>query len=145
MKKSVMTKVLIGVLGAVLLLGAVAAVAYVVTMRVLNPPEAEEEAQPTFQVELGEFTTNLADLDGRRFIKVKIEAEVSGSGVIQELREKSSLIRDQILGILRSKTYAEVNGEEGMRELGEEIVTRLNSLLERGIILRLYFLEFVVH
>jgi len=103
-----------------------------------------KKEEPVLVYSLGEVVTDLADEDGRKFIQVEVEVTVKGQGVLEELELKRSKILSRLLAVLRSKTYADVNGSEGMRLVGEEIRQEINSLLERGQVLEVLFLEFIV-
>jgi flagellar FliL protein len=52
-------------------------------------------------------------------------------------------IRDIIIIVLSSKTYAEVSTKEGKDELREEIRDKVNLFLTKGQINRVYFTEFI--
>lgn len=135
------------ILGAVLLVTLLAgAMSYLVAARVAAPPTQQEvkkkEVRTTYPA--GEYLTNLADMGSRRFIKVKVELVLNDPRAARDLEEKNGALRDVILGVLRSKTYEEVNGEEGMQQLGELIVKRVNLLVAGGKVAGIYFLEFIV-
>lgn len=106
--------------------------------------EASAGSRPPMLYDAGEFVTNLADQSSRRFIQVHIKLEVAGKETADELDDRSAVARDRILGILRSRTYAEVSGNEGMGAVGTDIVQALNRLLQDGTVLNIYFSQFIV-
>lgn len=142
MKKS-LPKILLFLLLGLLFLGASAGVAFLVVSKTTAAP-ARAPAPTVKSFYLGEFTTNLANAEGRRFIQVKITVEVDSDQTVKLLTEKSYAIRDLVLRILRSKAYEDVAGDKGMVSLGQEIQSRMGTLLKEGKILNLYFVEFVV-
>jgi flagellar FliL protein len=53
-------------------------------------------------------------------------------------------VRDRILMTIPAKTYAVVNTLDGKLALRDELLGRINELLQSGKISNLYFTEFVV-
>ncbi len=90
------------------------------------------------------FIVNLADNQGERYLKVVMQLEVSDQILLPELEQLKPRLRDNILDLLTAKSYGEIMEMGGKQRLREEIVTRLNSYLSKGKILRVYFSEFVV-
>jgi flagellar FliL protein len=95
-------------------------------------------------VKMGEFVTNLAGPDSRRYIKIEIDMEAGSEQIAREISSKTSHIRDQVLSILRSKTVADLAGPEGMRHLAGDIVMGANRVLTHGGITAVYFVEFAI-
>lgn len=89
------------------------------------------------------FLVNLAQSRGRKLAKVNMEFEVSGSDVQNEIDELKPKIRDIVIIILSSKTYAQVSAKEGKDSLREEIRDKVNLFLTKGRIERVYFTEFI--
>lgn len=87
---------------------------------------------------------NLADRTVPRFLKVSLVFEVDGPVTASEIIEKEPIVKDALITLLSSKTMQEVLGVENMQVLKEEIVARLNSILDSGLVLNVYFTEFVV-
>jgi len=53
-------------------------------------------------------------------------------------------IRDLLLTLLSSKTFDEVRTAEGKQQLREEIIARVNQVLDRDVVKAVYFTEFIV-
>ena len=68
---------------------------------------------------------------------------MSGSDVQNEIDELKPKIRDIVIIILSSKTYAQVSAKEGKDSLREEIRDKVNLFLTKGRIERVYFTEFI--
>lgn len=83
--------------------------------------------KPTIGFKVGELTTNLADTASRRYIQVDVELHVSGEEDKKALEERTTQLRDLLLAILRSKTVADVSGDQGMQSLGSEMLRRINA------------------
>lgn len=95
-------------------------------------------------VPLTEFTTNLADPLGQRFIRINIEVEVADQNVATEMATMNARIRDSILLLLSSKTYADVAGAENKIILKSEITGRLNTILGSGKVYQVFITNMVI-
>lgn len=95
-------------------------------------------------VALDQFIVNLADSAGRRYLKTKIQLELSGSELAEEVENKTPLIRDAIIRTLSSKTYEEVSTQSGKARLKEEILGNINRNLIDGEVRGIFFTDFVV-
>jgi len=89
------------------------------------------------------FIVNLADPGGTRYLKVSIQAELDSDKLTEEIEKRKPQIRDIILTVLSSKTYAEISTAQGKLALKQEIMRRINLTLTSGTIRSIYFTEFV--
>lgn len=87
---------------------------------------------------------NLADANVPRFLKVTFTFELDRAIAIAEMQEKEPIIKDAIIGLISSKTMAELRGYEAQLVLKEELISRINAILETGRIINVYFTEFIV-
>lgn len=90
-------------------------------------------------------TINLADKDYIRYLKVGFDIEVSTEDAKKALEEQKARIRDSIIILLSSKTYAELSTTEGKLKVKNEISTRLNQILGVPRVVQIYFNEFVIN
>lgn len=88
-------------------------------------------------------TVNLADPNGRRYLKLGMEVEVNAD-VARELKAQNARIRDSIIMLLAGKTYGEVASPDGKVLLKAEIAARLNQILGAQRVVRVYLTDFVV-
>ena len=106
------------------------------------------EAQPVspvgLTVPLSQFTTNLADPLGQRFIRMNLEVEVADKRVVEELARQNARIRDSVLMLLSSKSFADIATTESRLMLKGEITDRLNSILGPGKIYQVFITDMVV-
>ncbi len=93
---------------------------------------------------LDTFTVNLKSDNGRRYLKVTMDLELSGQELTAELDNKTAVIRDKIIRILTSKTLEEVSSRKGKDKLTQQIKDALNAMLVDGQIKGVYFTEFVI-
>ncbi|NPA74104.1 MAG: flagellar basal body-associated protein FliL [Epsilonproteobacteria bacterium] len=93
---------------------------------------------------LDQFIVNLLSENGSRFLKIKMDLELSAPELTAELDKKKPLIRDIVIRTLTSKTFQEVSTGKGKEKLKDELVDRINSVLADGNIKNIFFTEFVV-
>lgn len=90
------------------------------------------------------FIANLADDGGKRYLKATFQVEFLGEGVPPELDGRLPQVRDLLLTLLTSKTFDDVRTPDGKQQLREEIINRVNQVLERDAVKAVYFTEFIV-
>jgi flagellar FliL protein len=90
------------------------------------------------------FTTNLADPLGQRFIRMNLEVEVTDAKVAEEMARHNARIRDSILLLLSSKTYADIATTESKLMLKSEITDRLNTILGAGKVYQVFITDMVI-
>ncbi len=122
-----------------------AAVAQVQTAA--EPAEEEKTVEedtfgPLFKLDT--MIVNLADKGGKRYLRVTMELELSSPETVAEIEKRMAMIRDGILMILPSKTYAEISTTEGKIALRNQIMAKINEMLSTGSVKNIYFTEFVV-
>lgn len=141
-----------------LIVAAVGAMIYLNKKKEANEPKidhvikGEIEAQeheannPEFigkLIPLETFLVNLAGSRGQKLAKINMELEVNNNEVQKEIDKLKPKIRDIIIILLSSKSYAQVSSKEGKDSLREEIRDQVNLFLTKGQINRVYFTEFI--
>jgi len=129
-----------------------------------QPPEKGDNPEPPspgLMYVLKERVVNLADPGARRYLKVSMSIEFSGTGqetkgMSAEERAKKQaefeksiapqapIIDDAIISILTAKSTADVASPEGKQQLRVEIKDALNKLLGSGRVSNVYFTQFVI-
>lgn len=112
---------------------------------VVNPgtPQAQAAAPgPLFSLET--FIVNLADQERSRYLRVTMDLELAKSTDAAMINDRLSQVRDSILMILPSRQFGEIASMEGKIALRDEIIARLNSLLNKKVVTNIFFTEFVV-
>lgn len=87
---------------------------------------------------------NLADANVPRFLKVTFTFELDRAITVAEMQEKEPIIKDAVIGLISSKTMSDLRGYEAQLVLKEEIISRINAILETGRIINVYFTEFII-
>lgn len=142
-KKSPLIKIIILVV-ILVLLGGGGYVGYVKFLKA-PPPEAKEAVvEQSVTLEMGNFLVNLADLGGKRYLKVAMQFEATGQKLNEEVNKRNVEIRDMIIMLLSSKEYSEIGSASGKLSLKRELVTRMNKMLRDGQVKEVYFTDFLV-
>jgi flagellar FliL protein len=92
---------------------------------------------------LDPFLVNLADRENRRYLKLKMDLEVTQEKSIKELEKSLPPIRDAMISLLSSKGYAEICTVEGKRQLKQEILQKMAAIPGGQQVTNIYFTEFV--
>jgi flagellar protein FliL len=95
------------------------------------------EARPRYTYAMQEFQVNLADEGTRRFLRTTIDL------AYKEIETRQSELRSHIISILRSKYVSDLGEPGGMQALEQDLLQKLNSLLEAGEIEAIYYKEFI--
>ncbi|HEY2388659.1 MAG TPA: flagellar basal body-associated FliL family protein [Candidatus Binatia bacterium] len=103
---------------------------------------AKETASPILPLET--FIANLSDEGGSRYLKATFQIEFLGASVPPEITPRLPKIRDLLLTLLSSKSFDDVRTPEGKQQLREEIIARVNQVVERDVVKAVYFTEFIV-
>ncbi|MEW5774786.1 MAG: flagellar basal body-associated FliL family protein [Thermodesulfobacteriota bacterium] len=106
--------------------------------------EGKGDKTKTEIVTLPTFVVNLADPLGRRYLKLTVDVEMTDQKAAEELRGAEPKVRDAIILLLSSKTFADLSSVESKILLKNEIVERLNQVVGGSKVLRVYFTELVI-
>lgn len=116
---------------------------------VINPQQTNNGVYPQQVVvssktySLDEFLVNLADEDGKRFLKAKVYIGYEEKKLDKELETKKPILRDTVISVLRSKKAADIN-PKNVDKIKAEIINRISPMLEKGRINSVYFDDLIV-
>ena len=105
---------------------------------------ATNATTPGQLVKLDTLVVNLADPLGRRYLKVTMEVEIVNAQAVAELEAVMPKVKDALLLLFSSKTFADVATMDKKLELKLQVVERLNQILGKSKVRDVYFTEFVV-
>jgi flagellar FliL protein len=95
-------------------------------------------------VNIDSFIVNILDEQGSRYLKAAITLEVDGKEAVDEVTIRLPQVRDAILLHVGNKAFQELSDLQGKLQLRAELITRLNQILQKGKIQKIYFTDFVV-
>lgn len=94
------------------------------------------------------FVVNLENQEQVSFLQVEMEAMTYDPAVDEALKVHASRIRSELLLLLGSKQYHEINNIEGKRKLSQEAIAEIQKILietgVKGTVEALYFTSFVM-
>ena len=157
-KKGGMLKLIIIAVAGLVLLGGGFAVWKFFLAKPAEPPAAEGPAKsgeakeadkhgdkPSTMVTLEPFIVNLADTSGKRYLKLALAVDVKDEATKKNLEARMPQVRDSILLLLTSKSFADISPVSGKLKLRTEVLRSVNNTLGGGQgVHAVYFTEFVV-
>lgn len=95
-------------------------------------------------VDINDFVVNIISGEETHYVKVALTVELSNEPSAEEVNMRMPQMRDAIILILGSKDYRELQDIQGKKQLKAEILSRINSIIQSGKVVSIYFTEFVV-
>jgi flagellar FliL protein len=111
---------------------------------VVEEEEEEEEVVIGEMFALDPFVVNLADGNGKRYLRATLQLELAPEQAAATFEQRLPQIRDVILTILSTKEFENIRTADGKMSLRTEIIARLNELLNNESVANLYFTDFVI-
>ena len=100
--------------------------------------------QPTtLPYDLGEFNVNLKDPSTLRILQMYIVLECDNS-VRSVVESKQAQLQDAIIMLASEYTVGALSGMEGKIALRDEIQLRINAILGKSRVERVYFTKFII-
>jgi flagellar basal body-associated protein FliL len=127
---------IIAVAGVLVLVVGIVGGAYVGLMYFAKSeaPSADSMPDPGPMMELGQFTSNLADQESH-IVRLKVTVELADARVFERLNGSgagwSIMMKDEVMKTLKDQRYDSVRFTEGMEKLKQDLKTRLNAILPR--------------
>lgn len=106
------------------------------------PPVTTEVVGPVTSLDL--FVVNLDEPGQARYLKLKIEFELTNAEAEAAIVKSKQLIRDEILTHLSALKLAETLGAAAKDKLRSDILAKLVTILGPNKVRRVFFQEFVV-
>ena len=95
-------------------------------------------------VPLAPFLVNLSGDQGQRYLRLVAHVEVRGDLAKDELEKHLPEVRNRLLFLLTSKTFADISSTQGKYDLQADITKNINETLDGPFIRKTYFTEFIV-
>ena len=95
-------------------------------------------------VNIDPFIVNISDDQESRYLKAAITLEADTAETTMEINTRMPQIKDAFLLLIGNKTFGELNDLQGKIQLRAELINKINSILLKGKVKRIYFTEFVV-
>lgn len=95
-------------------------------------------------VNIEEFIVNIISGDAAHYVKASITVELTNEAVQGEVQQRMPQMRDAILLLISNKTYEELQDLQGKKQLKAELLSKINTFLQTGKVISIYFTNFVV-
>jgi len=95
--------------------------------------EAAENSAPlaTLYMPLDKpFTINFSDTSKARFLQVEITIMARHQSVLDIVKKHMPIIQDDIINIIGSKSYEELNNQDGKKKLADDILKSIQGVVE---------------
>lgn len=112
-----------------------------------TPVEVEVEVEETVVrpiFPLKSFIVNLAGDNGTRYLKIKMDLEITSEEFNDDIRMRIPQIRDGIMMILTSKRYEDIKDIAGKIALREEVQNQVNQFFKEPCVSNVYFTDLVI-
>ena len=96
---------------------------------------------------LGEFIVNLADPTESHYLRANVVLELdfgSSLKLAEEVDKRMPQIKDIVISTLGSKTSVQLQDPENREALKQELKDKLNAILNRGQLAKVYFTSFAI-
>ena len=103
----------------------------------------EAPAAPSTTVPVQPFVVNLANPIGSKHVRLSMDLEMIDAKAAEQLNQEMVKVRDSIILLLSSKTYADLAPLEGKLQLKNEIVERVNLILGGPKVVKVYFTDMI--
>jgi len=110
-----------------------------------NEVQAEPEPEKIGQLYMVDgVMLNPAGTKGARFLRVSAALETMDGLLLGELEQRDVQIRDIMITELGAHTIRELMDPVSKEEIRQSIIAKINSLLKRGRLTNLYYLDYIV-
>jgi flagellar protein FliL len=91
------------------------------------------------------FLVNLSDPDITKYLKTTIVLSYDNTNKLlaKELAANNYVIKDAIIGVIKSKKSTDLT-PKGTEDLKDELLTRVNSVLQSGKIINVYYDDLLI-
>jgi flagellar protein FliL len=121
-------------------------------VRPMFPPIAADAKKPAVParkfgkvIALEPVVVNLAQSEGRRYLKATVHLEVpEEEKVVKEVEARKPQLLDLLVNLLSKKTLTEVTAPEGLDALRAEILERMVQAVGKEHVRQVFVTEFVV-
>ncbi len=123
------------------------------TVASANQTEEEAQQQVLKPIDLGDsILTNIATESGnvQHFAKVQVSIGVNAAdekafnALSEQITANAASVRNELISTVGEQTYTMLNATNGKEKLADEIISRLNTLLDTDMVCKVYFQEYFI-
>lgn len=146
-----MLQTIIVLVSAVLVLSLASVVATFVALASKTTPATKkvivEKPELGPITSMGEFVVNLADPTESHYLRANVVMELdygSSPKLAEEVDARMPQIKDIVIATLGSKTSVQLYDPENREALKQEVKDKVNAILNKGQLARVYFTSFAI-
>lgn len=131
------------VTGGIIFLLIIFAAVFVIGYTMIGGKNNEERTTlgPIFESE--EYTVNLLNAGGRRFLRTQFTVEVDNKKAVNEIHTKMPIFNHIILRVLGNLTLQDLELPGAKDKIGAQLTGALNDILDEGQVTNIFFGVFV--
>ena len=95
-------------------------------------------------VELKPFVVNLQSERRSRYLRIAIQLQLAGAKWEEEFEKRLPHVRNRLIFLLSNQAVDDISSVDGKYRLQEEIVRHVNETLEKAIVHKAFFTDFIV-
>jgi len=103
-----------------------------------------EEGGPGPSMRLDNFIVQVRATEGDRYAHLTMELEVSAEGDKKAIESRMPRIRDAVIGYLADRSEDELRGSEGLGQVKEALVKKIDEIVPGHRIRGLFITEFII-
>ncbi len=109
-------------------------------------PEVVEEPVPErgLIMMFEDITVNVTANRGSKFLRLKMGVEYEDPKTEAELAERTPEIRDLVISAISGRSAEQLISAEGKKQLKDELKNRIDTTVQEGGVMNVYFSEFVI-
>ncbi|WP_223700228.1 flagellar basal body-associated protein FliL [Sutcliffiella deserti] len=129
------------ILLVITLLGVVA----LVTVNVFYADDSSEEVSIddiiNHSFDMEEITTNL---QSGGYLRVQFKIQTDSKKARAEIEKREFQVRNIVIQEISDKKSSDFDGKEGLEELESQIMTKINELMQDGLVVKVYTTSFLL-
>lgn len=128
---------------ALTLIGVITVVLYNYMTKAAPDPDREPTIDEiiALSVDTDEITTNLLTND---YIRVQFKIQVDNTKAKTELEKRDFQVNNIIIRELSGRKASDFNGPEGIENLEQSIIEKINEFMQEGTVVNVYTTQFVL-
>ncbi|MBX6351220.1 MAG: flagellar basal body-associated FliL family protein [Clostridia bacterium] len=103
-----------------------------------------EKVVPPVTVQVGEFTTNLADVEMRRIIQIDLTLSVAGPEGEAAVKDHLAAVQDAVNTTLHGFTAGELGDAAGLEKLRQALAQAVDEAAGAKVVLAVYLTRIVI-
>lgn len=141
MKSNKLLTIMIVILVAIILVGAILFVVYMQANKNAQKTEPTIDEILVASVDIPEITTNLAD---KRFVRLQLKIQTNSEDAAVELNKRLFQVNNIIIQELSETKQSDLEGKQGKIAFQNALKSQINELMQDGEIEHVYITSYII-